>query len=136
MQSHKKVPYHKNKTKEDKIKKVDENSKLNEIIENILEINLSKKEFKKSNSSSSLNKFFLHKKRKSKPILNEKSDINILNNGNEIKKDFRKNFVLKSEIYNLNQNKIIVEKNMIDKTNLLQSNKAKESINNEQIKDN
>ena len=136
MQSHQKLPYHKNKTKEDQIKKGDPNSKLNEIIENILEINLNEKEFKKSNSSSSLNKFFLNKKRKTKSILNEKTDINILSNKNEMKKDFRKNFVLKSEIYNLNRNKNIGEKNMKEEINLLKNNKAKESSNNTQIKDN
>ena len=136
MQSHQKLPYHKNKTKEDQIKKGAPNSKLNEIIENILEINLNEKEFKKSNSSSSLNKFFLNKKRKTKSILNEKTDINILSNKNEMKKDFRKNFVLKSEIYNLNRNKNIGEKNMKEEINLLKNNKAKESSNNTQIKDN
>ena len=129
MQSNIKFSYHKNKSKEDKIKKVDENSKLNEIIENILEINLKEKEIKKYNSSSSLKKFFINKKKKTKLILNGKPDKNILNNDNEIKNDLRKNFVLKSEIYNLNKNKN--KKDMKEEKNL-----AKESINNVQLKNN
>ena len=114
MQSHINLPYNKNKSGEKKINKLDTNSKFNEMIENILEINLKNKEFKKSNSSSYLNKFFIKRKKKEneneKLISNDKSDIS---NNIEIKNNLRKNFILKSEFNlskdknnNLNENKI------------------------------